>query len=38
MPYPSEEYTSNTENVQEAVSNYLGGPDNMATDVWWARK
>lgn len=38
MPYPSEEYTSNTENVQFAVSNYLGGPDNMATDVWWARK
>ena len=38
MPYPSEEYTSNTENVQNAVSNYLGGPDNMATDVWWARK
>lgn len=38
MPYPSEEYTSNTVNVQNAVSNYLGGPDNMATDVWWARK
>lgn len=38
MPYPSEEYTSNTVNVQYAVSNYLGGPDNMATDVWWARK
>lgn len=38
VPYPSEEYTSNTENVQYAVSNYLGGPDNMATDVWWARK
>lgn len=38
MPYPSEEYTSNSQNVQQAVSNYLGGPDNMATDVWWARK
>ena len=25
MPYPSEEYTSNTENVQEAVNSYLGG-------------
>jgi hypothetical protein len=24
--------------VQEAVNSYLGGPDNMATDVWWARK
>ncbi|MGN1245880.1 MAG: RagB/SusD family nutrient uptake outer membrane protein [Muribaculaceae bacterium] len=37
MPYPSEEYTSNTANIQYAVSNYLGGPDNMATDVWWAK-
>lgn len=37
MPYPSEEYTSNTQNVQDAVSNLLGGADNMATDVWWAR-
>lgn len=38
MPYPSEEYTSNTENVQNAVSKYLKGPDNMGTDVWWAAK
>lgn len=38
MPYPSEEYTSNTTHVQQAVMEYLGGPDNMATDVWWARK
>ncbi len=38
MPYPSEEYTSNTENVQYAVQHYLNGPDNMGTDVWWARK
>lgn len=37
MPYPSEEYSSNTANVQNAVSTLLGGPDNMATDVWWAR-
>ena len=37
MPYPSEEYTSNTANVQEAVSKYLGGADNMSTDVWWAK-
>jgi hypothetical protein len=38
MPYPSEEYTNNTENVQYAVQNYLAGSDNMGTDVWWARK
>ncbi|NDV65868.1 RagB/SusD family nutrient uptake outer membrane protein [Bacteroides sp. 224] len=38
MPYPSEEYTNNTENIQYAVKQYLGGPDNMGTDVWWARK
>ena len=38
MPYPSEEYTNNTENVQYAVQNYLKGADNMGTDVWWARK
>lgn len=38
MPFPSEEYISNTENVQYAVDNYLNGPDNMGTDVWWAGK
>lgn len=38
MRYPSEEYTSNTENVMTAVSSYLGGPDLMSTDLWWACK
>lgn len=38
MPYPTEEYTSNTTNVQNAVSSLLKGADNMATDVWWACK
>lgn len=38
MPYPLDEFVSNKTNVQYAVSNYLGGPDNMATDVWWASK
>lgn len=38
MPYPAEEYSSNLNNVNEAVSKYLKGPDNMATDVWWACK
>lgn len=37
MPYPSEEYTSNTANVEYARDHYLGGLDNMATDVWWAK-
>lgn len=36
--YPSEEYTGNTQNVQEAVSKLLGGADNMGTDLWWAKK
>ena len=38
MPYPNEEYTNNQDNVNEAVSKYLKGSDNMATDVWWACK
>lgn len=38
MPYPQEEYTNNGANVQAAVTNYLGGPDNMGTKVWWACK
>ena len=38
MAYPNEEYTNNLANVQQAVSEYLGGPDNMATKLWWACK
>lgn len=38
IPYPQEEYTRNTANIQNAVANYLGGPDNMATKLWWACK
>lgn len=38
MPYPTEENANNYENVQYARDNYLNGPDNMATDVWWACK
>lgn len=37
MPYPQEEYTNNSVNVTAAVNTMLGGPDNMATKVWWAR-
>jgi len=35
MPYPSAEYTDNLANVQKAVADYLKGPDNLATRVWW---
>lgn len=38
IPYPQEEYTRNTANIQNAVANYLGGPDNMGTKLWWACK
>lgn len=38
LPYPLDEYASNAENVQYAVTNYLRGSDDMGTDVWWARK
>ena len=34
MPYPVEEYQENNEHINEAVS-LLGGPDNMATRLWW---
>ncbi len=35
LPYPTDEYVSNKENVEEAVSSLLGGPDNYATRTWW---
>lgn len=38
MRYPLDEYVSNTDNVVNAVQNYLGGPDLMSTDLWWACK
>lgn len=34
LPYPAEEYQENNEHINEAVS-LLGGPDNMATRLWW---
>lgn len=34
--YPQEERINNNENYNKAVT-LLGGPDNMATDVWWAK-
>lgn len=38
LPYPQRERTDNTENYNSAVSSLLGGQDNMATDLWWAKK
>lgn len=38
IPYPTAEYSDNTENIQNAVNSYLGGMDNMAVDLWWAKK
>ena len=34
MPYPVEEYQENNTHVNEAIR-LLGGPDNMATPLWW---
>ena len=35
LKFPQEEYTSNAENVNYAVSNLLGGPDVMSTRLWF---
>jgi len=34
LQYPLTEYTENNANLQDAIR-ALGGPDNMATKVWW---
>lgn len=34
LPYPRTEYTENTKYLNQALE-MLGGPDNMATRVWW---
>jgi hypothetical protein len=38
LPYPVSEYNGNPVNVQNAVANLLGGPDELSTNLWWARK
>lgn len=38
LHYPQSERTENGENLNEAISKYLSGPDTMGTDVWWAKK
>lgn len=37
LPYPASEAVTNPENYQYAVQNLLGGPDNMATELWFAK-
>lgn len=38
LPYPASEAVTNPENYQQAVRDLLGGPDNMATELWFAKK
>lgn len=37
LPYPQSEFNTNEANVKAAQA-MLGGADNMATDLWWAKK
>lgn len=37
LPFPQSEFNTNETNVRQAVT-MLGGPDNSATDLWWAKK
>ena len=38
IPYPQKEYDNNNVNINKAISTYLGGIDNAATNVWWDKK
>lgn len=35
LPYPSNEYNTNGQAVNNAVQKYLNGPDNGGTRLWW---
>ena len=35
MPYPTDEFISNKENVEYAVANLLKGANTYATRIWW---
>lgn len=37
LPFPQSEFNTNEANVK-AAQRMLDGPDNMATDLWWAKK
>lgn len=38
MIYPTNEFDRNEEEVNKAISNLLGGPDNAGTRLWWDKK
>lgn len=38
LNYPQTEYKENLNNLSDAIDKYLIGPDNMGTDLWWAKK
>lgn len=35
LTFPDDEHTLNTDNVQQAVDNYLGGEDTQGVRLWW---
>lgn len=37
IPFPQDEFNTNEANVKAAIQ-MLGGPDNSATKLWWAKK
>ena len=38
FPYPRDEYEHNSENLQKAIQQYLGGIDKASVNVWWDKK
>jgi hypothetical protein len=38
LPYPVSEYNGNGANVEAAVSTLLEDPDELSTNLWWAKK
>ncbi|MDR0507462.1 MAG: SusD/RagB family nutrient-binding outer membrane lipoprotein [Dysgonamonadaceae bacterium] len=38
LPYPVSEYNGNPDNIKHAVEKLLGGPDELSTNIWWAKK
>ena len=37
LPYPNSEYKGNPANVQNAVNKFLGGKDELSTNLWWSK-
>ncbi len=38
LSYPISEFTNNRTNVKDAISNFLSGPDNGGTNLWWVKQ